>query len=1282
MCYSRRNPSQILTNVTWNVNSLRKRSKINKVYAALRALGFPDVVCFQETHSDVFHYTRYKTRFCQYYVYAAHGNSRSRGVVILIKKTLDFLVNQSFIDAEGRYIILKGTLNNTVFNIACLYAPFDTKANKEKFFNKIVEIDLGINHLILGDMNCVVLNKLDRLNVEKEDQVAPEQGDNVFLNFMDVTNSTDVWRALHPDLKQYSYARKRFKGPFSRLDYCLYTSNFIDQVILSTFVSDFRVSDHKMLYTRIKIGNKLIGHDFKKIRPHIFTTPQFKTQFSLIWQEMLNDLYQQLRVKVQCGEVDPSVLVEDPDSRFNISNPEIIKHLDINHLWWDTFQQKLTTIAFSIQKEEMNALNTENMDLLMELQSYVHSSIKYKKTEAKLIQNTSKLTKRSLQEDYFYEQMHHEKCTEFFMQLFKPNKKDLFVGDIPDDTGNILTSQLQKQNYLKQKFYELYNMDFPVSKDPDKTSKILNFAKHVPPLGDLDATDIGPITLDEVTYAIKGSSNNKCPGIDGIPAEFFKLYLSKIVPFLTALFNNIYDGGTVPSTWNTTIIKLIPKSKDVTYDKMRPLQLMVEISKIYARIFYNRLDPLLQKLINEYQSGGVRGRSLNSNVILIHLLITYYNIIGDDGFMFSIDNSKAFCRIYREYLFTVCRQYRLPEKMINTIENVYSNSRGKLLINGFFTDSFKISNGIRQGCPLSAALYVLAVEPLARYFQQCIYVQCMKLPNLCEVRCIQHIDDMTFFLQNEKSIRYTLAIIDQFNYVCGSALNLDKCGVVRLNYDGPKYKVQGITILDRHSFHRILGILFSSYSEEYIIENWDKLIADITKDINKWNCTDMTPIGRTLIANLKLFSKISFKSNIIGIPNTQLETINKLIFDFVDNRHKKIPFNVLTLPKSSGGMGLIDIKQKATALRLPIVQNLLQTANSILPVVSSGTPANGIKMATVSNSINIILTYFFSIHLQRSFNIKLAKCCPQFGRYSLSELKESSVTLNQLYDDLATFNKLSENRDLLEVSSTTYYQILTDKQNTFCDFGRYLVDTEEVENIWDNIFLKHLDNKIIMLNYNIIYGRVKTAYHNYPNSLLGYPRKLLRCTWCFYCTTHLNILNQVETLEHIFLQCPVAFQTWDIIRARLISAGLSIYGHTVENGSLKLDPIKILYKIPPVSRSEAYFINVVNDALYDNRCKNYNMNHTEITHFEGANDVIHNLLSKLQMFSSMQRKFMSKNAYQAAWGTLNATCEAISGNNFCPTELEHLKLLNSNNYRNYVYYIWSQDKDLSEIFID
>ena len=276
----------------------------------------------------------------------------------MIKKTLDFLVNQSFIDAEGRYIILKGTLNNTVFNIACLYAPFDTKANKEKFFNKIVEIDLGINHLILGDMNCVVLNKLDRLNVEKEDQVAPEQGDNVFLNFMDVTNSTDVWRALHPDLKQYSYARKRFKGPFSRLDYCLYTSNFIDQVILSTFVSDFRVSDHKMLYTRIKIGNKLIGHDFKKIRPHIFTTPQFKTQFSLIWQEMLNDLYQQLRVKVQCGEVDPSVLVEDPDSRFNISNPEIIKHLDINHLWWDTFQQKLTTIAFSIQKEEMNALNT------------------------------------------------------------------------------------------------------------------------------------------------------------------------------------------------------------------------------------------------------------------------------------------------------------------------------------------------------------------------------------------------------------------------------------------------------------------------------------------------------------------------------------------------------------------------------------------------------------------------------------------------------------------------------------------------------------------------------------------------------------------------------------------------------------------------------------------------------------------------------------------------------------------------------------------------------------
>ena len=531
----------------------------------------------------------------------------------------------------------------------------------------------------------------------------------------------------------------------------------------------------------------------------------------------------------------------------------------------------------------------------------------------------------------------------------------------------MLTSQTQKEEYFKNKYTALYNTDYPISHNPDKINEIKKFSKHVPPLGDADSRDIGPITLDEVHMAIKKSSKNKCPGIDGIPSEFYQLFFPTIGPFLTRLFNNIYDGGTVPSSWNTTIIKLIPKKINlISFDTMRPLQLMAEIAKIYARIFYNRLDPLMRKLINPYQSGGVSGRNLNASVFLINLLLTYYNIIEDDGFMFCTDNRKAFDLIYRAYLFIVCRHYNLPSKMIDTFENIYSNNRAKLLINGYLTESFPINNGVRQGCPLSAALYVLAVEPLARYFQQCTYVQCMKLPNAFEVRFFQHIDDITFFLQNEISIRHTLTIIEKFNNVCGSKLNLKKCAILRTNHEGPEYNVEGIKVLSQESTHRVLGVEFCSFSTckkgkvSSVKVMWEAISKSIKEKIQNWGPEDISLLGRTLLANLKLFSQINYISSILGIPQKYLEDINNRIYSFVDKQRTKIPGEVLTLSKDNGGVGLIDMAAKARALRVSYIQRLFKQS----PITPEPVP-NEIKMLSISDSINTILLYFLGFHMKK-----------------------------------------------------------------------------------------------------------------------------------------------------------------------------------------------------------------------------------------------------------------------------------------------------------------------------
>lgn len=58
-----------------------------------------------------------------------------------------------------------------------------------------------------------------------------------------------------------------------------------------------------------------------------------------------------------------------------------------------------------------------------------------------------------------------------------------------------------------------------------------------------------PITELEVLRAIKKMKNNKSPGPDGYPVEFYKVFVSTLSPVLVKTFNNVMQSGSIPTTW-------------------------------------------------------------------------------------------------------------------------------------------------------------------------------------------------------------------------------------------------------------------------------------------------------------------------------------------------------------------------------------------------------------------------------------------------------------------------------------------------------------------------------------------------------------------------------------------------------------------------------------------------------------------------------------------------------------------------------------------------------------
>ena len=55
----------------------------------------------------------------------------------------------------------------------------------------------------------------------------------------------------------------------------------------------------------------------------------------------------------------------------------------------------------------------------------------------------------------------------------------------------------------------------------------------------------------------------------------------------------------------------------------------------------------------------------------------------------------------------------IGDTFIKWVSTIYSNANCVLGINGHFSDQIPLNRGVRQGCPLSALLYVLVIEVFA-----------------------------------------------------------------------------------------------------------------------------------------------------------------------------------------------------------------------------------------------------------------------------------------------------------------------------------------------------------------------------------------------------------------------------------------------------------------------------------------------------------------------------------------------------------------------------------------
>ena len=121
---------------------------------------------------------------------------------------------------------------------------------------------------------------------------------------------------------------------------------------------------------------------------------------------------------------------------------------------------------------------------------------------------------------------------------------------------------------------------------------------------------------------------NKSPGKDRIPMEFYITFCHLIKNDFTELVNHIFFvKEELTDSMKTAIISMIPKKdpNDPDIAKGRPISLLCLDYKIITKALTNRLLPTLEEIISIEQSAAVPNRTIYNNLFTIRDVIEYSN---------------------------------------------------------------------------------------------------------------------------------------------------------------------------------------------------------------------------------------------------------------------------------------------------------------------------------------------------------------------------------------------------------------------------------------------------------------------------------------------------------------------------------------------------------------------------------------------------------------------------------------------------------------------------------
>jgi len=893
--------------ISLNVRGIRDSKKCTKIFHWLKSHGGKKGIYFiQETYSSLDVENQWKSRFKGKIVFS-HGSRHSRGVAILLESKLECNIIEKIIDNEGRFIILKISIQGQEFILINTYFPNVEKEQLDLFeeiVKKLEGLEIDENTLIVwgGDFNFINDLKLEAIGGNAKLKSRSIENLETLKQTFDLC---DIWRIRNPEAKRFTwsgYAQGKATNKqriYRRLDY-FFISDYLQPLVEDINITVAPATDHSALIMKFSaLPKSRYGPSFWKLNT------------SLLNDENYVETVKEGILKVKKDMLEQNIT--DPHSRWELLKYEMRK-MSISY---SKAKSKRLRSEYKILEERIEKIEStddwiENEMLVKEYENIKMQINDYSNyvTEGLIVR--SKVT--------WFEQ--GEKSNKFFLNLEKHRKSKTHIRKIIDN-GKELSSEKIILEKLKDYYQDIYKRKNLFTEE--ECFEFIESVKTTKTLNENDRKEIeGLLTIGECYKSLTKMANNKTPGNDGLPKEFYVYFWKELGEEMVSSFNYSFEKGVLSTTQRQAIVTLLEKpDKDVRFiENWRPISLINVDVKICSKALSERLTKILPKLVHPNQAAFVKGRNIEEPLRYIADLFEY-SVVNEASYtLFAADFQKAFDSVEHNFIFATLRHFGFSESFIRWIRVLLENTQSCIQNNGNITDFFALERGTKQGDPISPYLFILVIEIMAEHVRRNCDIHGISLQgdSLDEIKLALFADDATFTLKDVPSLKKTLEILKTFGLFSSLKLNLEKSEVGWIGQE-KALSLLPSEIKKKVNLHndgiKILGVYFSHNQEYMKVNNFDNVFERFKATLNVWRQRHLTLYGKAIVIRSLAISKLCYVLSVLCAPLHYVKQVKNEIANFIWNGKKpKIKYSTLINDFDQGGIRLPDLETMIKANRV------------------------------------------------------------------------------------------------------------------------------------------------------------------------------------------------------------------------------------------------------------------------------------------------------------------------------------------------------------------------------